>query len=211
LIRDFRDSSFRSEALKKAAEVYRQTGANDKALAAWQELAGRYPKEARIADAESQIRELRYLVMGYTGDEARLTAAVEREGGKNTRTGRLAMLDLAAYYLDDPAKLEAGLSLILTVNAITSDKITQAKAQYLLGDYYALKKDYVRAGNEYVKAAVIDTSDREQMAKAIYQSARMMKLSGDAASVKELVGRLTKSFPGSRWTAEGKKLLEGLQ
>jgi TolA-binding protein len=211
VIQDFRDSSFRSEALKKAAETYRLTGANDKALAAWQELAGRYPKEARIAGAEDRIRELRYLVMGYTGEEARLTAAVEREGGKNSRTGRLAMLDLAAYYLDDGAKAEAGLSLILTVNAIKTDKVTRARAQYLLGDYYALKKDYTKAGNEYLQAALIDTSNREQMARAVYQSARMMKLSGDAASTRELVGRLTKNFPDSRWTAEGKKLLEGLK
>ncbi len=58
---------------------------------------------------------------------------------------------------------------------------------------------------------MIDTSNREQMAQSIYQSARMMKLSGDAASTRELVSRLNTSFPDSRWTAEGKKLLEGLK
>jgi hypothetical protein len=39
----------------------------------------------------------------------------------------------------------------------------------------------------------------------------MMKLAGRTRDVQELVGRLERYFPGSQWTAEARRLLEGGQ
>jgi TolA-binding protein len=210
LIHGFRDSSFRSEALKKAAEAYRQAGANDKALSAYQELAAAYPKEAKAIGAQDQARELQYLVMGYGNEEARLSARAEKEGGFATHAGRLAMADLAAFYLADreQKKIDAAYAIVLQVAGVKDDREAESRARFLLGEYFNKKKDYARAGNEFLKAALADASNREQAAQSLYQAASMMKLAGDSPSAQELVDRLAKNFPGSRWTAEGKKLME---
>jgi len=214
LIREYPGSSFRSEALKKAAAAYRRTGANDKALAAYRELITAYPKEARAAGAGDQARELQYLVQGYGDKEARLSALVEKEGGANTHAGRLALTDLAEYYLDEPGgkKIDLAYPIVLRLAERKDDREASARARFLLGEYFNRKQDYGRAGNEYLKAAVAataaDPGNRERTARSLYLAAKMMRLAGDATSAGELVDRLVANFPDSRWTAEGKKLIE---
>jgi TolA-binding protein len=211
LIEGYRDSSFRSEALKKAADSYDQAGAFDKALAAYRELASAYPKEAKAVGAADKARELEYRVMGYNGREAELSARAEKEGGLGTHGGRLAMADLAELYLSggDAKKIDLAYSLALQVASRQDDPETAARARFLLGEYFSRKKDYPKAGNEYLKAATADPANRELAARSIYQAALMMKLAGDKASARELADRLAENFPGTRWAADGKKLLEG--
>ncbi|MBN2353268.1 MAG: tetratricopeptide repeat protein [Spirochaetales bacterium] len=210
LIREYPGSSFRSEALKKAAAAYRKAGANDKALAAYRELISAYPKEAQAAGAADQARELQYLVQGYGDREAKLSAQVEKAGGMGTHAGRLAMADLAEYYLADPdgKKIDLAYVTALTLAERKDDREAAARARFLLGEYFNRRKEYERAGNEYLKAAVADPGNRERTAQYLYLAAKMMRQAGDAESAGELVARLVASFPDSRWTAEGKKLIE---
>jgi TolA-binding protein len=86
---------------------------------------------------------------------------------------------------------------------------TTAQGEFLLGEYYYRKNDPVKAAEEFLKAAYTNPQDRDLMAASIYRAAEMMSLAGRRADVRELVGRLEQHFPGSPWTAEARKLMEG--
>jgi TolA-binding protein len=213
LIQEYKDSSFRSEALAKAADIASRAADYNKALALYLEFIGRYPKEAQALNAEQKARELRYLVLGLSKQEAALTARIEQEKGKTTHPGRLAMIELAALYLNDKdgTKIDTAFSLLTQVLEIKTDANAAAQAQYLSGEYFSRKKDYTRAGNEFLKAALIDPANKELAAKSIYKSAAMMKEAGDLKTMRDLVGRLIANFPSSPWAEEGKKLLIGVE
>ncbi|MBN1525454.1 MAG: tetratricopeptide repeat protein [Spirochaetales bacterium] len=211
LIKNHGKSPFRSEAMKQSAQIYMEQKAYDKALALYQDIIAWYPKEAEAMKASETVSELRYLVLGLSGEEARLTALIDRSSKTATPQGRTAMNDLAALYLkgNDSSKWETAVSLISQVLRVSSDKKTGARAQYLMGEYYNRKKDFKQAGNEFLKAAFVDSSNQDLMAESIYRAAEMMTFSGDKQAAKDLVDRLVQNFPSSPWTQKGKKLIGG--
>jgi TolA-binding protein len=89
------------------------------------------------------------------------------------------------------------------------EPVTASQAQFLIGEYYYRKSEPVQAAREFLKAGYLNPDDPDQMAASIFRAAEMMHLAGNRADVRELVGRLEQHFPGSQWTEEAKKLLEG--
>ena len=67
----------------------------------------------------------------------------------------------------------------------------------------------VKAAREFLEASSLNPGDPDQMAAGIFRAAEMMHLAGNMTDVRQLVGRLEQHFPGSQWTEEAKKLLEG--
>jgi TolA-binding protein len=199
--------------MKQSAELHIQRKEYNNALSLYQDIIAQYPKEAESMKAKEKTSELRYLVMGLSGEEARLTALIDREGKTRTAAGRNAMNELSALYLreNDSSKWKTALSLTNQVLQISSDKKTKAQAQYNFGEYHFKIRDYKNAGNEFLNAAFIDTSNPDLMAHSIYRAAEMMILSGDKKAAENLVDRLVKNFPSSPWTQKGKKLTGGGQ
>lgn len=213
IINEYRESAYRPNAIKKTAEVYTESGEYSKALALYSELISAYPREASAVDAEASLEELRYLILGLSDKEAELTVIIERNKGAQTRQGREALLSLATLYLyeQDKAKQDLAYSLLKQVVEKTEDPDTASRAQFLIGEYFFLKEDFIKAGNEFLKAALINPKNRDLMAFSIFKAAEMMKFAGKPQEVRDLVERLKKNFPQSQWAEEGKRLLEGLE
>lgn len=213
IINEYRESAYRPNAIKKTAEVYTESGEYSKALSLYSELISAYPREASAVNAEASLEELRYLILGLSDKEAELTVIIERNKGARTRQGREALVSLATLYLyeEDAGKHDLAYTLLKQVIEKTEDPETASRAQFLIAEYYSIKEDFIKAGNEFLKAALIDPKNRDLMAFSIFKAAEMMKRAGKSREVRDLVQRLQKNFPQSQWAEEGKRLLEGLE
>ncbi|MBN2739224.1 MAG: tetratricopeptide repeat protein [Spirochaetales bacterium] len=213
IIKDYPKSPFRANALKKTAEIYKETGDYSSALDLYQDLISAYPVEAAALDAQAKAEELRFLIQGFGKREAEISALVRQNRGVATSEGRKATLDLVQLYLydEDLNKADKALKLIQDVVSHSEDKINMAQAQYFLGEYYFRKDDYIKAGNQFLQAALTNPANRDLMALSLYKAAEMMKLANKPNDVRVLVDRLEKNFPASQWLIEGKKLLEDLK
>ncbi|MBN2532302.1 MAG: tetratricopeptide repeat protein [Spirochaetales bacterium] len=213
IIKEYRESAYRPNAMKKTAEVYAESGEYSKALSLYSELISAYPREASAVNAEASLEELRYKILGLSDREAELTVMIERNKGARTHEGREALLSLATLYLyeQEKGKQDLAYTLLKQVVEKTEDPDTASRAQFLIGEYFYIKEDFIKAGNEFLKAALIDPKNRDLMAFSLYKAAEMMKLAGKPQEVRDLVERLKKNFPQSQWAEEGKRLLEGLE
>ncbi len=211
IIQEFRESTFRSDAMRRSAEVYAESGDHRKALNLYTELIAAYPQEARAMNAETRAEELRYLLLGLSDREAELSVVIGREGGAKTRRGREAMLELARLYIyDGNRKEDLALSMLENVIAkLSEDPEAAARARYLKGEYFAVKNQPERAADVFLEAATTNPKDQDLMAQSIYRAAEMMNTAGKRAESERLVKRLEEYFPLSPWAAEGKRLLEG--
>jgi cellulose synthase operon protein C len=213
IINEYKESAYRPNALKKTADVYKESGEYSKALSLYSELIAAYDREASAVNAEESAEELRYLILGLGKKEAELTVQIERNKGSQTREGREALLALAKLYLYEEGrqKLDLAYSILLDVAEKTEDLDTTSRARFLLGEYFSIVGDFVKAGNEFLKAALVNPKDKDFMAFAIYKAAEMMKFAHKYEEVRGLVDRLEKNFPQSHWAVEGRRLLEGME
>jgi TolA-binding protein len=212
IINELPKSAYRANAIIKTAEIYSDSSEYSKTLSLYTELLMKYPVEASSVNAEEKAATLKYLVLGLSKKEAELVAAVERNSRDKTTEGRKAIVGLARLYMTEYGKdkLDAAYSILQPVLGHPEDIDATSDAQYLVAEYFNMKGDYVRAGNEFVKAAVASTNNKDRMAHSIYRAAEMMKAGGKTKDALDLVDRLEKSFPQSDWTIEGRKLVKGL-
>lgn len=209
LIMDYKKSPYYIDTVQRTAEIYISYKDYKKAMNVYSELLELYPDEAHTYNIDQKVTELKYLISGLSSKEAELKAVIEQNNRTGSKTGRESMIELARVYLNDPDNYELAYDLLKEVTAFTEDKETQADAQYLTGEYYFREEDYISAGNEFLKAAVINPADKDLIASALFRAAEMMKYAGMQSDVKALVQRLSENFPDSQWTAEALKLLEG--
>jgi TolA-binding protein len=211
LIDGYKGSPFRADALQRTAEAYAERGDYGKALALLTTLYNEYPQEAKVYGTAQRMDELRYRMRGASDREAALSSAIGKEGGARTAKGREAMLELAQLYIyEGESRLELAPPMLQSV-VDRQDPATSARAQYLLGEYYYRKGNTLQAAQEFLKAAASNPQDADRTAASLLRAAEMMKLAGRSRDVRELVGRLEQHFPGSQWTAEARRLLEGGQ
>jgi TolA-binding protein len=201
------DSTFIPDALKFSAEVYASVGEYKKALSYYERLTDQYPAYAKAVKADLRLEEIRYLLFGLEKKEAELLALISKYRGIETEKGRDAMIDLSRIYIEENKKLERAFQMLSQV-VLQKDPATEAEAQFLLGEYYYKKSDYVRAGEEFFNASMKKQDDRDFIAYAVFRSAQMMKLAGKKKDAEQLVERLEKFFPQSEWASEGRRLLE---
>jgi TolA-binding protein len=209
LIDGYKDSPFRADALRRTAEAYAERGDYAKALALLTTLYNEYPEEAKVYGTAQRMDELRYRMRGASNREAALSSVIGKEGGARTAKGREAMIELAQLYIyEGQSRLELALPMLQAV-VDRQDPPTAAWAQYLIGEYHFRKGNTAQAAQEFLKAASANPQDADRTAASLLRAAEMMKLAGRSRDVRELVGRLEQYFPGSQWTAEGRRLLEG--
>jgi len=213
LIDKYPGSVYRADAVLKTAEIHAANSNYSQSVEYYTILKRDYPAEAADARVDQKTEEIRYRILGLDNKEAELTALINRNKGANTTEGRKAILELAQFYIftDDPGKLDLAYNMLLPVVEKSGEPEIKARALFLTGEYYLHKKDYIKAGNEFLKAAIINPTNKDQMAISILKAAEMMKLAGKIKDVQDLVKKLEENFPESQWTSEGKKLLEGIK
>ena len=209
LLDNFPLSPFRPDVLRRTAEVYADRGDQKKAMELYTLLIEEYPEEAAVYNAAQKIDELRYLLQGLSDREAVLSSIIGAEGGARTAKGREAMIELSRLYIyEGSRRMDLALEMLQKV-VDRGEPVTAAQAQFLIGEYYYRKSDPVQAAREFLQAGYLNPDDPDQLAASIYRAAEMMYLAGNMTDVRELVGRLEQHFPGSQWTEEAEKLLEG--
>jgi len=209
LLENFPLSPFRPDALRRTAEVYADRGDQNKAIELYTLLNEEYPEEAAVYNTARRIDELRYSLQGFSDREAVLSSIIGVEGGAKTSKGREAMIELSRLYIyEGSRRMDLALEMLQKV-VDRGEPVTASQAQFLIGEYYYRKSEPVQAAREFLKAGYLNPDDTDQMAASIFRAAEMMYLAGNMTDVRELVGRLEQHFPGSQWTEEAKKLLEG--
>jgi tetratricopeptide (TPR) repeat protein len=134
---------------------------------------------------------------------------IGREGGARTAKGREAMLELAQLYIYEGSERRELAPPMLDAVTLKQDPPSAARAQYLLGEYYYRKGELAAASQAFLTAASMNPADADGTASALYRGAEMLALANRTADVREVVARLERYFPGSLWTTEARKLLEG--
>jgi TolA-binding protein len=209
LAEGYKSSPFRADALRRTAEAYAQRGDFAKAIALLSTLYQEYPDEAKAFGTADRLEELRYRQRGAGEREAALSSVIGREGGARTAKGREAMLELAQLYIYEGSnRLELAPPMLDAVT-LKQEPASAARAQYLLGEYYYRKGQLDAASQVFLAAAALNPGDADRTAASLYRAAEMLALSGRTADVREVAARLERYFPGSPWTAEVRKLLEG--
>lgn len=210
LIREFKESTFRPDAMYKTAEVYRSSGDYSKAFALFSELLSAYPKDGRAASADRAAEELMYLLQGQEEREADLMVTINRSGGATAPDGREAMIELARLYLyrggSDREKVPELLSKI--IQRKDEDLERAARAQYYIGEYYYRKNDLTRAWKEFLAAATMNPEDKDLMAMSLFRALQVALAAGRTDEARKLSGRLKDHFPESSWAIEAEHLLE---
>jgi TolA-binding protein len=209
LAEQYKGSPFRADALRRTGEAYAKRGDYAKAIALLTTLYQEYPEEAKVHATADRLEELRYLQRGAGEREAALSSVIGREGGARTAKGREAMLELAQLYIyEGSSRLELAPPMLDAVT-LKQEPASAARAQYLLGEYYYRKKQLAAASQCFLTAAALNPGDADRTAASLYRAAEMMNLAGRPADVREITGRLERFFPGSQWTVEARKFLEG--
>ena len=209
LIEQYKGSPFRADALRRTAEAYAKRGDYAKAITLLTTLYQEYPEEAKVYATADRLEELRYLQRGAGDREAALSSVIGREGGARTAKGREAMLELAQLYIYEGSnRLELAPPMLDAVTA-KQEPASAARAQYLLGEYYYRKGELAGAAQSFLAAASMNPADADGTASSLYRAAEMLSLAGRTADLREVAARLERYFPGSQWTAEARKLLEG--
>ena len=210
VIEEHAESSFRPDAMYESAELSIALGRYQQAASLYDRLADEYPDFASGVGASLRLREVSYLAQGLDQREAELTALVGDRGGVETPEGRRAMIELARLYLLERDQADRAFQLLNRVMR-HADPATTQEAGILLGEYYYRAGEIERAGRAFVNAAVAHPENRELMARALFRAAQMMKLAGKHNELRELVERLERNFPGTRWSNHAAGLLEGLE
>jgi len=210
LISDFKNSSFRADAILRVAEIFVDKHEYDMAISYYNKLLSDYPKYSKEKNVEFLREKVRYLAFGYSEKEAELTAMISKSGGATSDSGRDAMLQLAEIYLSkdkNKKKIELAFQYLNKVLE-NGTSVQEAKAYNLLGRYFEIKKDYYSAGKNYFNAAVRNKKDKDFFTRSIYNAAYNMKKAGYRKEAYALIQILKNSYPKSVWTKKAEKLLE---
>jgi len=212
IINQYRASSFRSDALRRSAEVYSEGGDLRMSLRMYSELIASYPEEAEAADAEAKAEKISYQLLGQSDTEAELSVIIGREGAESPK-GRDAMLELARFYLYNQSdKMNQALTLLeRVVEKKEVDPERAARANYYLGEYYFKQNDPVKAGNQFLLAASMYTEDKDLMAMSLFRAVEMALAAGKPADARAIQQRIEENFPNSEWAVRGAQLLEGVR
>ncbi|WP_028974500.1 tetratricopeptide repeat protein [Spirochaeta cellobiosiphila] len=207
---DIANSPYRSDALYRSAEIYASEGNYRKALNLYGELISSYPAAANSLQAETRSEQLRLQLLGLSDQEAELSVIIGKEGGSKSAKGREALVSLSRLYIYE-SRGKQGLAIKMLEDVISKydeDPYWAARAQFLLGEYYARENDPLEAGKEYLKAATMNPSDRDLMAMSLYRAMDMSLQANKHKDAEALFQRLKSYFSDTPWVTKGQELLE---
>ncbi|TVQ40648.1 MAG: hypothetical protein EA384_02420 [Spirochaetaceae bacterium] len=214
LIREYRDSQYRPDAMQRTAEIYEQRGQYRNALNIVTEFIAAYPQEAAAVQARRKADELILLIGGLSAQEASLWVRIDENRRAQTAAGRAAILSLGRLAILEGAGSPANENLVLQLlqdvaGRAAEDPPAAAEAAFLLAEYDLRASQPLRAAEGFLRAAEIDPADRDRAARSLFRAAEAMQFAGRSAEVRELVERLQQSFPDSEWSARAGRLLGG--
>jgi len=209
LIITYKKSTFRADALLKLSKIHEEEKKYNKAMKYLDNLMNEYPDFSANKHVDLEREKVRYLAFGFSEQEAELTAEISRGGGASSDSGREAMLKLGEIYLSKgkAEKLELAFQYLNKVLEKGSG-IQKARAYYLLGKYFEMKKDYYTAGKNYFNAAIRNKNDVDFFTQSLYMAAYNMKKAGYRKQAYALIKILENSYSDSQWTKKARALLE---
>lgn len=210
LVNTYKDSTFRSEVLRKIATIYSEEGEYKKALEYYSEFILSYPGDSAVKGINLEIKKLKLLKSGLGEREASLLVSIESHGISNAE-GREASIELASLYLYNYEEKWTNAYDLLkkVVSYKDKDRAAAARAQYYIGEYFSKKYQWTEAVQAFVKAASMNPKDKDLAAISIYKAAENALRAGDRITAEKMVNLLELNFPSSQWLIEGRKLLEG--
>jgi len=223
LILDVAGGRYRFPALLALGQAYWDKQAWEASFNAYTSALAEFGDQARAAGAADQAETLRYLMAKLPEKAARLHVVLNRENGTATARGRAAALELARFYLTESAQREAGAALADEVIARRREDPGAAAEAYLLkGDYYTQLEVWAGGAEAYLAAADAaaaappgarsgqNRSVRDDLApEALFKAARSRLRDDKRNSAAELAATLRRLYPGSSWTSQAERLLEG--
>jgi TolA-binding protein len=214
LIEEFPASPFRFEAMQNSAEIYEQRDEYRNALNLYTELQSAYAQRARGIDVGQRINRLVLIINGLSERESELVVRIEARGGASTAEGREAILELARLLIFESADLGEGrVGLVSYLEALAeagnAGAAERAEALSLLGEYRARLDERVRAADAFLESAAVSGAPRDRVAASLLRAAEMYRLAGRRAEVREIVTRISESFPDTEWQTQAQNLLEG--
>lgn len=210
IIDNYRTSVFRASAMLHTAATYKDSGDYASALEMYERCRIEYPGTESASSASHSSEKIRLLMNGLSEREAELNVVITREGGSGSPEGRRAMIELAALYISiGGSDLKPALSMLRQVaESRDEDPEAAADAVFYIGEYHYRQNDYDKAVDFFLDSAVIDPSDKDSSARALYRAADTAVLAGSRADAVRLVNRLKEFYPGSEWAVEAGKLLK---
>ncbi len=223
LVRDLPAGRYRFPALLALGQAHWDQQDWEASFNAYTSALAEFGDQARAAGADEQAETLRYLMAKLPEKAARLHVVLNRENGTATAPGRAAALELARFYLTESAQREAGAALADEVVARRREDPGAAAEAYLLkGDYYAQLEVWAAGAEAYLAAADAaaeappgarssrNRSVRDELApEALFKAARSRLRDDKRNSAAELAATLRRLYPGSTWTTQAERLLEG--
>lgn len=214
LVDEYRESPFRPDAMRSAADAHIERNEYRQALNLYTELQAAYPQAARAASAERRIDELVLLINGLSEREAELMVTIEESGGARSANGRQAIIELARMTIyEDTATSTDASAVVPLLEEVSEQRVADpsaaAQALFLHGEYRNRLEELQRAADLYLQAAAVGAADRDLAALSIYRAIVMYSTLGRQAEVDALVERLEEDFAGSEWLEEARSLQRG--
>ncbi|MFO8064537.1 MAG: tetratricopeptide repeat protein [Spirochaetia bacterium] len=213
LIEEHRQSSFRADAMQRAAEVHRDRGDYRRALNLYSRLISTYPRQAEAVNAEERIDELLLRIGGLSEREAELWVRIEQNRRTKTEEGRRAVLEAARIAIRDGGGDIERENLIVPLLKSTAEKEDEdpqaaSEAYFLLGEYYVRQSEPTEARDAFLNAAATYPEDSGLTAQALYRATEASILAGGEAEARSILEQLEENFPNSEWTEEARELVE---
>jgi TolA-binding protein len=225
LLADLGSSRYRFPASLALGRAYWEKQDWENAFKVYTSTLAEFGDRARNAGVGEDAETLRYLLARLPEKAARLHVAINKYGGAATPEGRAAAIQLARFYITETAQREAGAALAEEVLALRSqDPAAAAEAYQLKGDYFYILENWEGAALAYLESAAsageasgaalttLGTKvASELLPESLFKAARARARSGKMDSASEIVALLERSFFGSVFASQAKRLLEGAQ
>ncbi|NCN05299.1 MAG: tetratricopeptide repeat protein [Spirochaetales bacterium] len=209
LANDFRRSSYRFEALRRTAEVFENQGDRNRALSIYNELLGVYPRESEARELPQKVRELNFVLAGFSEREAELRASIEQEGGVSSPRGKTLILELSELLILEQqvqsiGSLQGDLEIILSQETPGTQP---ARAAYLLGEYRTILGQEEGAGALFLQAARLAGSDDSQTPVYYLRSIEVLIAQNRIGDARVVFDEMRSTFPGHELTTRGQNLV----
>lgn len=213
LINEYRESSFRADAMIQTARLHESRRDYRSALNMLTQLLVAYPEQAATAQARRRADELVLLIGGIGEREASLLVRVESGNRAATPEGRAAILELGRSVLvEGLGGVSLGLIIPMlheTAAVAQEDPSAAAEALYLLGEHARSVGEEAAAAEYYLEAAAVDPANADRTARSLFRAGEAYQRMGRRPEVVALLNQLEESFPNSSWTEQARRVLGG--
>ncbi|KGE73783.1 tetratricopeptide repeat protein [Spirochaeta lutea] len=211
LIQEYRQSSFRFEAMRISAEILREQGEGRRALSLYNEMVTRYPRESEAEGIQTLLEELSLVIAGLSEREASLWVTIENSGGVDQSAGRAAILELGRLLVLEQTGRgvnRAGIVPLLEKVVASSDSnpAEASEASYLLAEYNIMIENFGQAAVYFVNAAELAGSG-DQQPVYYYRAIEVLRRLNRRSDANTILEDMQALYPDHELTARAEALL----